>query len=97
MSKTPGVEGSIHIVSLKKVYFGRRKNRADRAVRLVKKYIVKHYREAEKITIDPAINNYLWSRGREKPPRRLILEVRFDKESKTARVFLVKPSKLKKA
>jgi len=93
MSEQKSIEKSIHIIPLKRVYFGRRANRADRAIRLIRKYLARHYKEAEKIVIDPAINNYVWSRGREKPPRRVVVEVRFDKEEKVVKAFLVRPSK----
>ncbi|MEM0000743.1 MAG: 50S ribosomal protein L31e [Desulfurococcaceae archaeon] len=93
MSESRSLDVTLHIIPLRRVYFGRRKNRADRAIRLVKKYLARHYKEAEKIAVDPALNNYVWSRGREKPPRKVVVEVRFDKESKTLRVLLVRPSK----
>ncbi|MEM4596882.1 MAG: 50S ribosomal protein L31e, partial [Desulfurococcaceae archaeon] len=88
-------EKSVHVIPLKRVYFGRRFNRADRAVRLIKKYVARHFKDAEKIVIDPAVNQYVWSRGREKPPRRITVEIRFDKENKVAEVLLVRPSKAK--
>ncbi|MEM0002236.1 MAG: 50S ribosomal protein L31e [Desulfurococcaceae archaeon] len=93
MSERRGVDVDVHVIPLKRVYFGRRANRADRAIRLVRKYIMRHYKEAEKIVIDPAVNVHIWSKGREKPPRRVVVEVRFDKESRTAKVLLVRPSK----
>jgi large subunit ribosomal protein L31e len=83
------------VIPLKRVYFGRRFNRADRAVRLIKKYVARHFKDAEKIVIDPAVNQYVWSRGREKPPRRITVEIMFDKENKVAEVLLVRPSKAK--
>ncbi|MEM1878680.1 MAG: 50S ribosomal protein L31e, partial [Desulfurococcaceae archaeon] len=88
-------EKSVHVIPLKRVYFGRRFNRADRAVRLIKKYVARHFKDAEKIVIDPAVNQYVWSRGREKPPRRITVEIMFDKENKVAEVLLVRPSKAK--
>jgi Ribosomal protein L31E len=93
MSERRGVDVALHVIPLRRLYFGRRANRADRAIRLVKNYIMRHYKEAEKILIDPAVNVYLWSRGREKPPRRVIVEVKFDKESRIAKVLLVRRSK----
>ncbi|MEM4558326.1 MAG: 50S ribosomal protein L31e [Desulfurococcaceae archaeon] len=95
MSQKSSVEKSVHVIPLKRVYFGRRFNRADRAVRLIKKYVARHFKDAEKIVIDPAVNQYVWSRGREKPPRRITVEIRFDKENKVAEVLLVRPSKAK--
>lgn len=93
MSEARSVDIASHVIPLKRVYFGRRKNRADRAIRLIKKYVARHYKEAEKILIDPAVNSFVWSRGREKPPRRVLVEVRFDKEAKVARVLLLRPRK----
>ncbi len=94
MSKSSIVK-SIHVIPLKRVYFGRRANRADRAVRLVRQYVARHFKEAEKIIINPEVNAYIWSRSREKPPRRVIVEIRFDKENKVAYVLLVRESKWK--
>ena len=85
-----GVVKSIHVIPLKRIYFGRRKNRADRAIRFIRKYVARHFKEVEKIIIDPRVNEYIWSRGREKPPRRITVEIRFDKEEKLARVLLVR-------
>lgn len=93
MSEKSGIEITTHVIPLKRVYFGRKANRADRAVRLIRKYIERHYKEAEKVIIHPLVNKYIWSCGREKPPRRILVEVRFDKKSKTARVFLTKHGK----
>lgn len=90
MSEQGQVVKSVHLIPLKKVYFGRRANRADRAVRLVKKYVARHFKEAEKIVLDPALNDYIWSRSREKPPRKVMVEIRFDKENKIAKVFLAR-------
>lgn len=95
MSEQKGVEKAIHVIPLKRVYFGKRYNRADRAIRLLKKYLMRHYKDAEKILIDPNVNNYIWSRGRYKPPRRIVVEVRYNKEEKTVRALLLRPSKYK--
>ncbi|ABN70184.1 LSU ribosomal protein L31E [Staphylothermus marinus F1] len=95
MSEEGKITRSIHVIPLKRVYWGRRTNRADRAVRLIRKYVRRHFKEAEKIIIDPAVNEYVWSRSREKPPRRVIVEIRFDKEEKTAKVLLIRSSKAK--
>ncbi|MEM1628302.1 MAG: 50S ribosomal protein L31e [Desulfurococcaceae archaeon] len=93
MSGPSQIEKSIHIIPLRRVYFGRRRNRADRALRLLKRYIQRHFKGVEKIRIDPMLNTYIWSRGREKPPRKVVVEIRFNKESKEARVFFIRPNK----
>ncbi|ACL11437.1 50S ribosomal protein L31e [Desulfurococcus amylolyticus] len=88
MSESGGMVKSVHVIPLKRVYFGRRMNRADRAIRLVRKYVARHFKDAEKIILDPELNKYIWSCGREKPPRRVVVEIRFNKNEKEARVFL---------
>jgi large subunit ribosomal protein L31e len=88
MSESGGTVKSVHVIPLKRVYFGRRMNRADRAIRLVRKYVARHFKDAEKIILDPELNKYIWSCGREKPPRRVVVEIRFNKDEKEARVFL---------
>lgn len=84
---------SIHTIPLKKIYFGRRGNRADRAIRLIRKYVLRHFKEAESVVIDPSVNEYVWGRSRERPPRRVIVEIRFNREEKTARVLLLRRKK----
>lgn len=83
-------EKIIHTIPLGRVYYGRRRNRADRAIRLVKKYVLRHFKEAERVIIDNDVNEYIWSRNREKPPRRVTVEIRFDKEEKVAKVLLAR-------
>ncbi|MCC6034975.1 MAG: 50S ribosomal protein L31e [Desulfurococcaceae archaeon] len=92
MSKS-SIERSIHVIPLKRVYFGRRFNRADRAIKLLRRYVTRHFKEAEKIIIDPEVNAYIWSRSREKPPRRVVVEIRFNREEKTAHILLVRQTK----
>ncbi len=90
-----GVIKRIHVIPLKRVYWGRRTNRADRAIRLIRKYVARHYKEAEKIVIHNSVNEYIWSRGREKPPRRIVVEIRYNKNEKEVKVLLVRDSKAK--
>ncbi len=90
MSEEGKIVKSIHVIPLKRVYWGRRTNRADRAIRLIRKYVARHYKEAERIVISNEVNNYVWQFSREKPPRRVVVEIRFDKEEKVAKVLLVR-------
>ncbi len=93
-------KGVIHIIPLKRVYWGRKTNRADRAVRLIRKYIARHFKEADKIWIDPRVNEYIWSRSREKPPRRIAVEVRIHRDEEEgvtiAKVLLLRKTRVKK-
>ncbi len=69
----------VFIVPLQRVYWGRRTNRADRAVRLLKRFVERHTK-ADVVIIDTEVNNLIWSRGREKPPRRIKVLVSLKKE-----------------
>ena len=60
----------VYVVPLKRVYWGRRTNRADRAVRFLREFIKRHTK-VDRVVITNEVNNYIWSRGREKPPRRV--------------------------
>ncbi|MEM0340930.1 MAG: 50S ribosomal protein L31e [Acidilobaceae archaeon] len=70
----------VYVVNLRRTYWGRRSNRADRAVRLLKDFISRHVK-ANKVIVYNEVNNVIWSRGREKPPARLkvLVEVREEK------------------
>ena len=77
--KVKEVEGFVYVVNLSRVYWGRRTNRADRAVRLVRKFVARHTK-ADKVWISNELNNYIWSRSREKPPRRVKILVIVEEE-----------------
>ncbi len=64
------VKGFVYIIPLARVYWGRRTNRADRAIKLIREFVKKHTK-ADKVIIYNDVNNYVWSRSREKPPRRI--------------------------
>ncbi|WFO75841.1 50S ribosomal protein L31e [Desulfurococcaceae archaeon MEX13E-LK6-19] len=90
MSEEKRGETRIYTVPLYRVYWGRRKNRAKRAVRLLREFIKRHIKNAERVVIDNEVNMYIWSRGIEKPPRRVKVEVEYIDEEKTAIVRLAK-------
>jgi len=90
------VEAMVYVVNLSKVYWGRRTNRADRAVKHVERF---RHTKADKVWISNQVNNYIWERSREKPPRRVKILVIVDEEKdeedeektkKVARVYLAK-------
>ena len=46
--------------------------RADRAMSLIRQHLAKHFRvEEDDVRLDPAINETVWSKGRQNPPRKL--------------------------
>ena len=54
--------------------FGREK-RGKNALFIIKEFLRKHTK-AENIKLDPSVNEYVWSRGIEKIPRRVRIKVR---------------------
>ena len=71
--KRPGKEAkkeAVYTIPLKRVYWGRRSNRAARAIRLVRAFIARHFGVSPRqVVIYNDVNEYIWSRGIEKPPR----------------------------
>ena len=76
------IRSSTHVIPLKKVYYGRRRIRAKRAIRLIREYVLRHFRKDKiaMVKIDNAVNKAIWSRGIEKPPRRIKVLVEIVKE-----------------
>ena len=58
-----------------------RPRRAPRAVRMVKEYASKHMKtEIDKVLLHESVNEYIWNRGIEKPPRKIIVDMTKDDE-----------------
>ncbi|MFC1486662.1 50S ribosomal protein L31e [Thermoproteota archaeon] len=83
------VEERFYTIPLRKVWISPRKKRAPKAARLVKSFVIKHMKirtepdeeeEPEKLVIDNEVNEKLWERGIEKPPRKIRVRVVKDKE-----------------
>lgn len=84
-------------VNLSRVYSTRKTKRASRAIRYLREYLRKRF-HAEEILIDEKLNNIIWSRGIEKPPRKLLLKVTIEetKEIETKKGEKIKiPKKLR--
>ncbi len=83
----------VYVVNLGRVYWGRRSNRADRAVRLIRRFVARHTK-ADIVKIMNDVNEYVWSRSREKPPRRvkIIVSIREEEneEGEKVRVAVVR-------
>jgi large subunit ribosomal protein L31e len=94
MSEEGKEVGLIQVFSLKRVYYGPRRNRADKAIRLIRKQASRIFKDAEKILIHPSLNEYVWMRSREKPPRRVVVELRYNKEEKTLKILLANPKRV---
>jgi large subunit ribosomal protein L31e len=83
------VEERFYTIPLRKAWISQRKKRAPRAARIVKSFVMKHMKvrteaeeeeEPEKLVIDNEVNEKLWSRGIEKPPRKIRVRVVKDRE-----------------
>jgi large subunit ribosomal protein L31e len=65
------IDERIYTVPLRKAYWtGSRLRRSNRAVRILKEFVERHMKP-EELLIQPEVNDHIWARGIQKPPRRL--------------------------
>jgi large subunit ribosomal protein L31e len=84
------VEERIYTIPLQKALIRPPKKRAPRAVQLVKLFVAKHMKmsdtisededELPQLVITQEVNEKIWSKGIEKPPRRIRVRVTKDKD-----------------
>lgn len=81
------IDERIYTVPLRKAYWtGSRLRRSNRAVRILRKFVERHMKPEETV-IQPEVNERIWSRGIQKPPRRI--RIRATKNSDNlVRVYL---------
>jgi large subunit ribosomal protein L31e len=76
------VEEKVYTISLRHVWVVTpRGKRAPRAVRDVRAFVSRHMK-AEEVAISDEINSAIWSRGINKPPRKITVRAVKDKEGK---------------
>ncbi|MEK6982237.1 MAG: 50S ribosomal protein L31e [Candidatus Micrarchaeota archaeon] len=76
-----------YTVPLNKAYEYIRTKRAKRAVSILEKFLTRHAKvDAKNVRISNALNNFLWQRGIEKPPRKA--KIRVIKEGIVAKAYL---------
>lgn len=75
------LEERIYTVPLRRAWIAPRKKRVPRAVRILRQFVKRHMK-SEEITIMPEVNEALWRRGIEKPPRRIKIRAAKDKDGK---------------
>ena len=65
------------VVPLRKAWNITRFKRAPRAMQIIREHVIQHLsvREDEEVWIDPSVNEHIWSRGIENPPRKIKLHV----------------------
>ncbi len=81
------IDERIYTVPLRKAYWtGSRLRRSNKAIRVLRKFVERHMKP-EEILIQPEVNERIWSRGIQKPPRRV--RIRATKNSDNlVRVYL---------
>jgi large subunit ribosomal protein L31e len=81
------IDERIYTVPLRKAYWtGSRLRRSNRAVRILREFVERHMKP-EELSIQPEVNERIWARGIQKPPRRI--RIRATKNSDNlVRVYL---------
>jgi large subunit ribosomal protein L31e len=83
------VEENFYTIPLRRAWISPRKKRAPRAMRILKSFVKKHMKlrmeaegeeEAERLVISNEVNEKIWGRGIEKPPRKIRVRAVKDKE-----------------
>jgi large subunit ribosomal protein L31e len=81
------IDERIYTVPLRKAYWtGSRRKRANRAVRILKEFVERHMKP-EELVIQPEVNERIWDRGIQKPPRRIRIRATKNDEN-LVRVYL---------
>lgn len=63
------IKEQVYTIPLRAVKAAPRWKRANRAMTLIKKYLIRHMKtEPSQIKIDRTVNEKVWERGSEKPP-----------------------------
>jgi large subunit ribosomal protein L31e len=69
----------VYMVPLRRAFEAPRYRRSKVAIRLIREFTTRHMKATE-VKIDVEVNEKLWSRGIENPPRRIKLEMERDDE-----------------
>ncbi len=64
------VEERIYTIPLRKAWISHRKKRASKAIRIVKSFVQRHMKP-DVLVVKNEVNERIWRRGIEKPPRRI--------------------------
>ncbi|WP_247730886.1 50S ribosomal protein L31e [Halovivax limisalsi] len=75
-------EERVVTVPLREVKAAPNHKAADRAMKIVREHLAKHFAvETDVVRLDPSINEAIWADGRANPPRKLrVRAARFDEE-----------------
>jgi large subunit ribosomal protein L31e len=69
----------VYMVPLRRAFVAPKYRRSKVAIRLIREFTTRHMKATE-VKIDTEVNEKLWSRGIENPPRRIKLEMKRDDE-----------------
>lgn len=76
MAKDEEDSEKIFNVPLKGLKLSRRTKRSSQAIKFIRRYIARHMKADEKdIWIDPRINELIWKRGIQKPPKSIRVKI----------------------
>jgi large subunit ribosomal protein L31e len=81
MSGSKEAEERIYTVPLGRAYASPKYRRAEKAIAILRGFAERHMK-ASAVEIDPKVNEAIWSRGIERPPRRLRVRLSRDEEGK---------------
>jgi len=73
------VEERIYTIPLRRAWTSPIKRRGPRAIRLIRDFVTRHMKP-ERVIIGNDVNEEVWSKGIEKPPRRIRVKASKDKE-----------------
>jgi len=75
------VEEKVYTFSFRKAWIAPRGKRSPRVIRMLKDFVKRHTK-SEEVLISNEVNELIWARGIQKPPRKLRVKVVKDKEGK---------------
>jgi len=87
------VEERLYTVPLRRAWIAPRGRRTLRAVKILRDFVMRHMK-TEDVALSNEINEEVWVRSIEKPPRRIRIKVVKDKEGKVI-VYPIKEEKAK--
>ena len=69
----------LYMIPLRDAYEAPKTRRAKKAIRIIKEFARRHMK-GENVKISEGVNKAVWSRGAEKPPRRITVLMRKDED-----------------
>ena len=79
MSREESVLEREYTIPLRAAWKGTRTNRAEKAIRVIQQFAKRHMKPSE-IKIENEVNEAIWSRGIQKPPRKIRVLMKKDKD-----------------